>query len=82
MLAKNCLRSWITVSTENMSCKSRCANEQPSWKRMETAKYNEVKSVFVEWFRHKWVVSLLVVLVKILPCVQECVTITKEGNVV
>jgi len=47
---------------------------------METAKYSNVELVFVEWFRQKWVVSLLVVLVKIIPCVQECVTITKEGK--
>jgi hypothetical protein len=65
------------VSTENARYNSRCASEESSWKKMETAKYSKVESVFVEWFRHKWVVVLLVVLAKTVPCVQDC---TKEGK--
>lgn len=44
-------------------------------------KLGKVGMVCMEWYQQKWAHHLPIVLVKkILFCVQECVKITEEGN--
>jgi len=68
LLPKNCLSTWHLIV--NLEHSTQCVIEEPSQKKMKTAKYTNAEALFVEQFLQKQAVNLLFVLGKI--CVVFC----------
>jgi len=57
------------------------ATEETWWKKTKTTKYQTAELVHMELLWPKYALNLPVVLVKNkLPCIQECVKVTKVGK--
>ena len=82
----HCRTQYFSVSFKYRYINLDTISEQPvtegtCWKKTKTTKYQTTQLVCMELFCTQWALNLPVVFVKNkLPCIQECVKVTKEGK--